>query len=132
MKKLLLLILIFAYAVSSSGATVYFHYCMGKMVEWSVTSREKEKCANCGMEKDHQQKNDCCKDEYQQIKTNHDQLSSEVYFQTLQINSDALIAHPYTSAFLHDALLAGLFPSGHEPPRSNGSLLYKRLCVFRI
>ena len=61
MKQFLILILSFTYFASTSGATVYMHYCMGKMVEWNVMGSEKNKCPNCGMDK--KEEKACCKDE---------------------------------------------------------------------
>ena len=66
MKKLFFLIATFAYMISTSGATVYIHHCMGKVVDWNIQMADTHACDDCGMEKDNA--NSCCKDEVKVLK----------------------------------------------------------------
>ena len=54
-----------AYMFSTTGATVYIHHCMGKVVDWDFMKSEEEICSTCSMEKE---AHDCCKDEVKVIK----------------------------------------------------------------
>jgi hypothetical protein len=70
--------LAFLYIGMSTGATLHFHYCMGKLVSWGLVDREGEHCAICGMLKStgHGQgiaKKNCCKDEHKLIQSTKDQ-----------------------------------------------------------
>jgi hypothetical protein len=49
MKKFLFLILTLAYFTSTSGATIYFHQCMGKTIAWDLKANENNTCTKCGM-----------------------------------------------------------------------------------
>lgn len=59
MKKIIFFLLTLAYITATSGATVYLHECMGKVIDWNIRDTG-DKCANCGMHKN--KANDCCKD----------------------------------------------------------------------
>ena len=67
MKRYLIFIFVLFYFSAASGATVEFHYCMGKLVEWGwAQPEETENCSNCKMSK--QDSKDCCKKDQQQVK----------------------------------------------------------------
>lgn len=51
---------------STTGATVYMHYCTGTLVDWKLNEKDLERCGNCSKEKE--SKNDCCKDEIKVLK----------------------------------------------------------------
>lgn len=53
------------------GATVHLHYCMDKVVGWSLVHDEDDTCGKCGMEEKDRQ--GCCKDEQKQYKLKADQ-----------------------------------------------------------
>jgi hypothetical protein len=75
MKKLLFLFMTLAYMVSATGATLYVHHCMGKVVDWDFKKDGVENCTNCGMHKN--DKNDCCKDEMRVLKMDNAQKQPE-------------------------------------------------------
>jgi hypothetical protein len=81
MKKLLSAMLALLYLGTSVGATVELHYCMGRLVEWSLWHKDNSICSNCGMEKKHELTKGCCKDEYKQIKIDKDQKLSRNFTQ---------------------------------------------------
>ncbi|MEO6814385.1 MAG: hypothetical protein ABI172_10675 [Ginsengibacter sp.] len=129
MKKFLLLILTFAYLASSSGATVYMHECMGKVIEWDLSAGESSSCAKCGMHKN--EPNDCCKDQVKVLKVHVDQNLPTDYFSNF-IYSKALL--PRVFSFSEFALLYSEknIPLNYLPPRSSKisySILY---CTFLI
>lgn len=92
MKKFLFLIATFAYFTSISGATIYIHECMGKVVDWTFQAEEKDKCDNCGMHKN--DVNDCCKDEIKVLKLNAEHKQSENVSPVFKI-SDVLLPVAY-------------------------------------
>ena len=70
MKKLVVILLLFAYGVSSFGATIHLHYCMNKLVSSSLEN----KIGGCGSKgtMGGMQKGKCCKHVYKQVKVeNH-------------------------------------------------------------
>jgi hypothetical protein len=73
-KKAFLVILSLVYMVSTMGTTIHLHYCMGKVVNWGLTSSTSLKCDNCGMEKS--SGNNCCHDQEKTIKIEKDQKNA--------------------------------------------------------
>lgn len=132
MKKFLILILTFTYFASTSGATVYMHYCMGKMVEWNVTGSEKEKCPHCGMDKSKKSDKGCCKDEHKQLKVINDHNITETALQGLHVAALALPVSFIEIPAIEFSSVTEENPTSNAPPRSSGIALYKRNCVFRI
>jgi hypothetical protein len=77
MKKLLTLLLAIVYISLNTGATVSLHFCMDKLVNWSLGDNRSQKCKSCGMEKDE----NCCKDENRFVRVDSDQtLSGTIQF----------------------------------------------------
>ena len=127
MKKFLVTILALVYLISSAGATMHLHYCMDKLVSWSLSERPGNLCENCGMEAN----GGCCKDEQHFIKNNTDQKTAESDIQLLQISA---IATP--TPFI---ITSGLYFSqeakhttSYSPPDNSGVDILIRNCVFRI
>lgn len=94
MKKLLFLIITLAYFISTSGATVYIHECMGEVVNWDFHNDEKDKCGNCGMHKN--ASNDCCNDEIKILKISGELKQPETGKQPLLLK-DVLLPIAYFS-----------------------------------
>ena len=107
MKKVFATIIALIYLVSISGASLHFHYCMGKMQNWSIGyDNSKEDCPICGMT----QKKGCCEDQHHSIQTDKQYSASTVSVSisriiveplhhseqsTLLNNSSSLITHSY-------------------------------------
>lgn len=72
MHKLLVVILSIFYLLSSSGVVVYEHYCMGELAQSSLSDDISDigQCGKCGMEKNKDDDNGCCKDEQKFVKSN--------------------------------------------------------------
>ena len=66
MKKIIVILLLIAYGVSSFGATIHEHYCMNKLVSSSLDN----KIGGCGSNAmmGGMQKGKCCKHLYKQVK----------------------------------------------------------------
>jgi len=126
MKKFFAVILTIIYLSSSVGATVHLHYCMDRLVSWSLND-EGNTCKNCGMEKD----GGCCKDEQKFFKNNLDQsVIGEI--QLLQAPTiDNLVSSIGIAENLSYSLING-YLSGHAPPIHSGVEILIRNSVFRI
>src|SRR6188474_3384059 len=85
MKRILVSIFAVFYLASSVGATVHLHYCMDKLIDWSLLKSEGDKCGKCGMDKD----GGCCKDDNKFVKNNVDQKVAESSIQLIQIAAGA-------------------------------------------
>ena len=128
MKKILVSILAVFYLASSVGATVHLHYCMDKLINWSLLKGDGDKCDKCGMEKN----GGCCKDENKFVKNNIDQKVTESAIQLIQM---AAVATPtafiYTSEY-HFISIIQENSLSHAPPRNNGIGIHILNCVFRL
>ena len=127
MKKLIVTILAFAYLVSSAGTTIHLHYCMDKLVNWSLSEKSANNYENCGMEKN----GGCCKDEHHFIKSNTDQKIAESDIQLLQIFAITAPNPFVTPSELYFSQKAK-HPISHAPPGSSGHDILLLHCVFRI
>ena len=130
MKKFLAAILAIIYLSVSSGATIHFHYCMGKMMSWDMSTKNKNNCGNCGMEK--ASKKGCCHDEQKQLKVEKDQKNAEPVFLLLAITSDATNHLSPCLPELYLSIPAVNNFSAHAPPAHPGIAVYLRNCNFRI
>ncbi len=132
MKKIFLVILAFTYFASTSGATLHLHYCMGKMVEWSVSGNEEENCPVCGSDKSKMVEKGCCKDEHKQLKITNDHSITETAFQGLCLMAVALPVSFIDIPAITFSSITEENPTTNAPPHSSGTPIYKRNCVFRI
>ncbi len=132
MKKIFLFILAFTYFAFTSGATLHLHYCMGKMVEWSVSDNEEENCPICGSDKGKMVEKGCCKDEHKQLKITNDHSITETAFQGLYLMAVALPDSFIDIPAITFSSITEENPTSNAPPYSTGTPIYKRNCVFRI
>lgn len=128
MKKAIVSILAVLYLCSSAGATVHLHYCMGKLVNWSLADKDNDQCEKCGMEKD----GGCCKDEHQFVKNNLDQKTTESSIQLQQFTTWATPIAPVIANELCSFSLIENYPVGNAPPLETGVDILLHNCVFRI
>jgi hypothetical protein len=127
-KKVLLTIITLAYLVTTTGASIDMHYCMGKMVEWGFGQKNSNKCSKCGMT----DKAGCCHDQHKNFKLDKDNKLPPCNDFAKAIATEA-IGYNYTqltSLALSSSTIS--WPSPNAPPRSPGVPLYLRNCVFRI
>ena len=128
MKKVIVSILAVLYLCSSAGATVHLHYCMGKLVNWSLNDVNGENCDQCGMEKD----DGCCKDEHQFVKNDIDQKTAESAIQLISVNANVTpVTYIIISEFYYLSL-AENYQTDHAPPIKSGVDILIRNCIFRI
>ena len=131
MKKIIVLILAFLYLATSVGATVHFHYCMDKLVDWGLWQDKDEKCGKCGMDKSQEQANGCCKDEQKQIKLENSHKGATTYF-LKEFTSTAVPGTVFEVPDISLPTVTEQNPLSHAPPRCDALVVYIRNCVFRI
>lgn len=138
MKKILIGILAFLYLSTSVGATIHFHYCMGKLVAWGLTDNGSEDCTLCGMPKQHAREGcviamkGCCHDEQKQIKNEKDQKPSQVFPALVQPSPAVVILlHNIWQDKFINSDIAGQ-PPINGPPVSYTVPFFLRNCNFRI
>ena len=110
-KKVVVILLLVIYSVSTIGATINMHYCMNKFADWSLFGKKKDKCAKCGMDN-----NGCCKDEIKQIKLSLDQQKAE-YVQNVKFNVVTILKSPFTfPAKKFNSINKQILAYLHSPP----------------
>ena len=132
MKKLLIIIIAMLYISTSTGAVIHMHYCMGKLSDWGLWHNEADKCSECGMEKNSNQDNNCCKDEHKYIKNTADQKVSETNLQFIQLFSIALHVSYIDTPFEEFSTVTEENPRTNAPPLLSNVSVYIRNCTFRI
>lgn len=132
MKRFFAFILLAIYSVTTVGATVQLHYCMGKLSGWSLawTESKSKECSKCGMEKMHSDKG-CCHDESKLLKIQDDQKANYVSLEISKLSVAAPVLIDHTIAYTLTKINE-LLPQSNAPPRSSGVDVYVRNCVFRI
>ncbi|WP_449619043.1 HYC_CC_PP family protein [Sediminibacterium soli] len=132
MRKLIILILSIVYLNTTVGATIHMHYCMDKLVDWRPWHTTSKKCSECGMEKTHENKKGCCKDEHKQVKLQIDHKAAENF----QLQQLSLLAVAPACFVLPAAApvpsVTEQYPISHAPPRCAKTSVYIRNCVFLI
>ena len=125
MKKILLTILAFVYLVTTTGAALNLHYCMGKLS--SVDLRKSDKCSRCGMKN----MDGCCKDEYKVIKLQGDHQLAINHIQFL--SPFILIEHNFFTANTSLPVVASSINIfNNSPPGSSGRSICILNSVFRV
>ena len=88
MKKIIILIVSLAYFVSTSGATIYLHKCMGRVVSWDFHGEKDDTCDKCGMHKN--TSGNCCKDDVKVLKISNDQLLQASVYNFMSLSDHVL------------------------------------------
>ena len=132
MKKIIVAILSILYISTATGATIHMHYCMGKLINWSLLKHEGDQCGKCGMKKAGEKNNGCCKDEHKFVKNITDQKVAESALQLIHVLAFAV---PYVFVEIPVKNFSSVTeenPLSHAPPRSRGTHVYILNCVFRL
>jgi hypothetical protein len=129
-KRFFATILSVLYLVTSSGATINFHYCMGKFIGWDLSLPTNNKCSNCGMEKKNQK--GCCNDKHQTIQLKKDQVA--ITENQLPKNTFYYLDNYYSpsSIKIFSSVCIDKFYAIHSPPGLKVISPFILNCVFRI
>lgn len=133
MKKIIFTLLTFFYLGTSSGFAMHLHYCMGKLIETSFVENTFDDCENCGMERSLTDDNDCCTEEFKQLKVDNKKNEESFRLNVLQSMGTALAPNFFEiPEFLQLATSASDYPLVNSPPKTAKVPVYLRNCVFRI
>jgi hypothetical protein len=128
MKKIFAIVLFLLYLATSSGATINFHYCMGKFIGWDIAAAPST-CSNCGMKKEN--KKDCCNDKHTIIQLQKAQLSSTI--NNVPNNPLVYIQPKYSSLIISSSSVNDkVIQLTHRPPLIQSVSANVLYCVFRI
>jgi hypothetical protein len=138
MKKVFTTIFALIYLATSMGATVHFHYCMGKLVSWGLTDRHGNDCRFCGMPKKittdqwiSGQKG-CCADQHQHVQTAQDQKMTAAANEWTRTAVAVLVPGYGLQATSAVSSLAITDPLIHAPPDDPSVPAYLLNRNFRI
>jgi len=129
-KKFAATILAILYLVTSTGATIHMHYCMGQLKSSGLwhTAKMKDACPTCGMTK----KKGCCEDKHTVLK-----VGKQYDLQPSAVSATKFVAEParhnfmnYSPAFFTASLAD--YPLANSPPGVPTVPLYMAHCVYRI
>lgn len=127
MKKILAVILAIVYLVSSAGATVHTHYCMGKAYSVDFV-KTKDECSKCGMKSTKH----CCNDVIKTIKL-RDSHSAVTTAINVSVPFFAIVDKTHDYIFSDRLFGAPSFSThNNSPPSVSGDLICILNCVFRI
>lgn len=132
MKKIAVVILALLYIITTTGANLNLHYCMGELADWGFGSSKSKTCGFCGMEKGDEKDNGCCKDEQKFVKNDTDQKfvgSSSGVPKLIDPFRQIYFAEIFTNFF---PLIIEQNPESNAPPRSKGQSLFKLHNSFLI
>jgi hypothetical protein len=131
-KKLFITFLAVLYLGVSSGATLHYQYCMGKLVKVSLWHSHTEKCRTCGMDRKAKATKKCCTDKHQQLKSDK---SGQVTYSQLTLGTSAVVLPSvlfFGSLPDHDVPLSVQHPASQAPPSGRDVPVFLRNCNFRI
>ncbi|HEV2482053.1 MAG TPA: hypothetical protein VGS79_20450 [Puia sp.] len=137
MKKAIASILAVIYLSTSMGATVHWHYCMGRLVGWGLVDHESKDCMSCGMAKALPRDGcsvgmkNCCHDEHKHIQNDRAQKPAHGW-ETWSL-SPVLAVLPcqgWNQPVLATIALAR--PVANGPPLTQKVPVFLRNCNFRI
>lgn len=132
MKKTLLTILAIFYLGVSSGATVHFHYCMGKLVSWGLEKQSRKVCGFCGMPKAESKKKSCCKDVEQQAKVGKSQKANQTVFKFEQFSTAVILPELYVNYQAVIPVKITREALSNAPPDGQQIPVYQKNCTYRI
>jgi hypothetical protein len=129
-KRVIATILSVLYLVTSSGATIDFHYCIGKFIGLDISLPTNSKCSNCGMAKQNQK--GCCNDKQQTLQVKKDHVLAQ-QVNTVSNNRLQYFTTQYSSLvnlYATEHIISSY--SANNPPGLNTISPFIFNCVFRI
>lgn len=132
MKRILLTLLAIFYLGIASGATVHFHYCMGKLVSWGLEKETDKICDLCGMPKSENKKNTCCKDVEKQAKVEKSQNASQTVYKFDQLSTAIVQPELYITYQASIPVKITREALSNAPPDGRDIPVYLKNCTYRI
>ena len=130
MKKVVVILLLFAYGISSFGATIHEHYCMDKLVSSSLEN----KIGGCGSKgtMGGMQKGKCCKHVYKQVKVENHYKDAVAGMSYEKFIAAAIPAYYYHITTPNITTLTKNTYFKTDFRRKSNNKLYILDCVYRI
>ena len=137
MKKVVASILAVLYLSTSMGATVHFHYCMGRLVGWGLVDREGKDCVACGMAMKGAMAGcsvgmkNCCHDEHKHFQNSRAQKPEQSWGGWNLTPTPAVLP---CQGWHEPTVIAPAIarPMANGPPLSGMIPVFLRNCNFRI
>ncbi len=130
MKKLVAIFFLIIYSLTTVGATIHSHYCMGEYMGSSIYHSSNNKCEKCGMTK--AKSKGCCQDEhkYVSLKREHNQTKASVEIPNFfaEVTIPVFISYDFVTVS-HNIETATII---HPPPPIHKQRLHLLNCVFLI
>ena len=131
MKKLVAIFFLTIYSLTTVGATIHSHYCMGEYMGSSLYHSKDNKCEKCGMTK--AKSKGCCEDKhtYVSLKREHNQYKASV-------EAPNFFAEAPVPVFVTYNVVAVTYPITtantilHPPPLIHKQRLHVLNCVYLI
>jgi len=122
----------FFYLAVASGAGVNLHYCMGELVDWSLTDSEKHACDFCGMEKKESSEKSCCKDVQHHAKVDQAQKANEQIYKFQQSVFVLPQEEPMESYLFSVTKTISKEARSNAPPLGQPIPIFIKNCTYRI
>ncbi|MGZ3950922.1 MAG: HYC_CC_PP family protein [Flavisolibacter sp.] len=126
MKKIVAIIFLLVYGLSSTGATLQFHYCCGKLKSVKLTPVTEKQC---GMKHSTPVKKKCCDDKQIELKIKADQKTQQAA--KFNIWSPSIAKKELAIVVQQPVVSTAIVPEVFAPPPL-GDPLYILHCVYRI
>jgi hypothetical protein len=131
MKKIVAIFFLLIYSLTTVGATIHTHYCMGEFVGSSLYHSNAEKCNSCGMKAS--KSKGCCKDEHKYVSLKREHNQTKASAEILNFFTEAAVPVFITYNFVtvnYPTITANT--TLHPPPLIHKQRLHLINCVFRI
>ena len=123
MKKIVTVIAAVLYIITSTGAMVHLHYCMGKQANWRLGYSQSKICEGCGMEEG-DNVDGGCKDQHKYLKNDNDQKAAENSYQFFRVKAISILPGFIIPALLPIASVTEENSFEDAPPRRGGLAVY--------
>jgi hypothetical protein len=130
MKKIVAILLLVIYGVTTVGATIHIHYCMNKRVGWDLCLGKSRECPTCGMDK--AKSNGCCRDEVKCIQVRSEHQQPAIVDPVPDFDGTAILQPLVAYSFTNLSITPPPSDRYHAPPLPSGQRLHVLHCVFII
>ena len=126
MKKIIVIVLLLVYGLSSSGATIHLHFCCGKLDDISFSSTGQKSCSI----KTFSSKN-CCNSKHVEFKVKADQEAGVKWIAACKSFTKFLYPAIYNGLMFCGKATPGEFTTG-PPQKALPVPLFIQYCSYRI
>jgi hypothetical protein len=130
MKKATGIFFLLIYSLTTVGAVVNLHYCMGRYASWSLSYERVKNCQTCGMTK--AKSRGCCRDELKQVKTKKEHLQQQVFGYGKSFQFDSILLPWISEHRVNFSGISKIYPIIHAPPGLYAIKTHILHCIFLI